>query len=74
MKKKVHNVHLRGPTPKHKLYVACHHHEYGDTMYVFWSDHVPNEGEVSNRILESPFEPEKDEWLVIEEAGKVKCL
>jgi len=56
------------------LYAVCHHHEYGDTMYAVMSEHPPTEEEIIADVLESPFEPDKDEWIAIGVVDRIRVL
>ena len=50
-----------------KLFAIIHHHEYGDTVYSIWCRNKPTEEQIVKFVLESTFEPSKDEYLIIEE-------
>ena len=56
---------LKRPGPRFKLYGVYHHHEYGGTMYLLWSDHDPDEQEVTV-ACGIDFEPDRDEWLCVD--------
>jgi len=48
-------------------HIVMHHHEYGDTGYIFWSDKItPEEDEVVKAVLHSDFEPHKGEYLTVD--------
>ena len=50
---------------KETEYVVVYHHEYGDTIFIVRSGHVPTEQEIV-KALDLHFEPEKDEYLTID--------
>ena len=61
-----------------KLYVAWHHYEYGGTGYVFrfrpTKDKLsPDENELV-KALEIDLEPDRDEWLGIDEVDTIVDL
>jgi len=56
---------LKRPGPRFKLYGVYHHHEYGGTMYLLWSDHDPDEQEVTV-ACGIEFGPDRNEWLCID--------
>lgn len=56
---------LRQPGPRFKMYGVYHHHEYGGTVYLLWSDHDPSEEEVTV-ACGIDFEPDRDEWMCID--------
>jgi hypothetical protein len=47
------------------LYVVIHHHEYGTSTGLVWSDHQPGEDEIV-RCMDWNFEPEKEEYITID--------
>ncbi len=57
----------RNAVTRKQLYVVVHTHEYGQTVYLVWSDHVPSEEEIVDQVLQSAYEPDNDEQLTIEE-------
>lgn len=61
------------PSPQHKLYSIYHHHEYGGTHWLLWSEIFPNEEQVVE-TLQIEFEPEKDEWISVEEIDSIDVL
>ncbi len=56
------------PGPKFNLYGVYHHHEYGGSTYLLWSDHDPSEQEVIV-ACGMDFEPDKDEWISVDPIG-----
>lgn len=50
---------------KNQLYIAVHHHKYGESVFPVRSDHFPLEEEVIN-AWDIDFEPDKDEYICIE--------
>ena len=61
------------PSPQHKLYGIYHHHEYGGTHWLLWSEIFPNEEQVV-QALAMDFEPGKDEWISVEEVDSIETL
>ncbi|KKN91202.1 hypothetical protein LCGC14_0220700 [marine sediment metagenome] len=61
------------PSPEHKLFAAYHHHEYGSTQWVFWSNVFPTESQVVT-ALGIMFEPELDEFIDIEEIDQIHTV
>lgn len=61
------------PSPKHKLFAVYHHHEYGSTQWLLWAEIIPNEEQVVE-ALGIDFEPEKDEFIAIEEVEEIHTL
>ena len=59
-------THLSPPSPKHKLFAVYHNHEYGSTQWLLWSEIFPTEEQVVE-ALGFCFEPEKDEYVDIDE-------
>lgn len=56
---------LKRPGPGYDLYGVYHHHEYGGTVYLLWSDHHPSEEEVTV-ACGIDFEADRDEWICID--------
>jgi len=58
------------------LWLAYHHHEYSGTLYAFYcpEGYIPTEAEIVKQILQSEFEPDRDEWIIIEKAETIKTL
>lgn len=67
------NVNFNQPSPEHKLFAIYHHHEYGSTQWLLWSEIFPNEEQVVT-ALNIDFEPENDEFIAIEEIITIKTL
>ena len=67
------NMTFNKPSEKHKLYAVYHHHEYGSTQWLLWADIVPSEEQIVE-TLGLDFEPEKDEFLAVEEIEDVHTL
>ena len=61
------------PTPKHKLFAIYHQHEYGGTQWLLWSEVFPTE-EQTVEALSLNFEPEKEEFITIEEIEQIHTL
>lgn len=61
------------PSPEHRMFAVYHHHEYGSTQWVIWSIVEPTEEHVVTK-LEIDFEPEKDEFIAVEEIKAVETL
>jgi len=61
------------PSPQHKLYSIYHNHEYGGTHWLMWSEIFPNKEQLVE-ALEIDYEPEKDEWISVEEVDSVETL
>lgn len=66
-------MNLNQPSPKHKLFAVYHHHEYGSTQWLLWSEFPPTEAQVVV-TLDIDFEPEKDEFIAIEEIKRIHVL
>lgn len=64
---------LDQPSPEHKLFAVYHHHEYGSTQWLLWAKIQPTEEQVVT-LLHIDFEPEKDEFIAIEEIERVHTL
>lgn len=64
---------LNRPSLKHKLFAVYHHHEYGSTQWLLWSKFLPTEGQIIE-ALGIDFEPEKDEFIDIEEIVRIHTL
>ena len=64
---------LQPPGSEFELYGVYHHHEYGGTVHLVWSDHEPSEEEVV-AACGMEFEPEKDEWLSIDPIGDAATI
>lgn len=64
---------LHQPSPRHKLFAVYHHHEYGSTQWLLWSDILPTEEQVVT-TLGIDFEPEKDEFIAVEEIVRIHTL
>lgn len=66
-------MNLNQPSPEHKLFAVYHHHEYGSTHWLLWSPIFPQE-EQAVEALGIDFEPEKDEFIDIEEIEQIHTL
>lgn len=64
---------LSQPSPKHKLFSVYHNHEYGSTQWLLWSATFPTEEQVVGS-LGIDFEPEKDEFIAVEEIETIHTL
>lgn len=64
---------LNKPTPEHKLFSVYHHHEYGSTQWLLWSVIFPTKQQVVES-LGIDFEPEKDEFIAVEEITEIRTL
>lgn len=49
-----------------KPFVVSHHHAYGSASYMLWSSSIPDEP-AAVAVLQSEFEPERNEWISVEE-------
>lgn len=56
-----------------KPFVVTHSHQYGASSYLVWKDSKPDEQDVVG-ILDGEFEPEKEEYLTIEDNIKTEEL
>ena len=56
---------MKRPRPNFNLYGIYHHHQYGGSTYLLWSDHDPLEEEVT-AACGIDFEPDRDEWICID--------
>jgi len=56
-----------------RLFSVCHQHEYGSTHWLLKSPIFPNEDQVVE-TLNIDFEPEKDEFIDIEEIEEIHML
>lgn len=56
-----------------KLFAVYHHHEYGSTQWLLKSPTSPTEEQLV-KCLGIDFEPEKDEFIAIEEIVKIHTL
>lgn len=64
---------LNKPSPNHKLFSIYYHHEYGSTQWLVWSDIFPTE-EQWVKALDLDFEPDKGEFLAVEEIESIQTL
>jgi hypothetical protein len=64
---------LSQPSPKHRLFAIYHQHEYGSTQWLLWSEIFPTEEQVIE-TLGIDFEPEKDEFIAIDEIDEIYTL
>ena len=49
-----------------KPFAVTHQHEFGASTYLLWSTAKPTESDAVE-VLDSLFEPERNEWLTVEE-------
>ncbi len=66
-------MNLNQPSSKHKLFAVYHQHEYGSTQWLLWSKFPPTEEQIV-KVLHINFEPEKDEFVAVEEIMKIHTL
>lgn len=64
---------LTRPSLKHMLFAIYHSHEYGSSQWLLWSEIVPSEEQVVE-YLEIDFEPEKGEYIDVEEIEEIHEL
>lgn len=64
---------MNRPSDKHKLYGVYHHHDYGSSHYLLWSEIFPNENQAVE-ALQIDFEPEKDEFIDLGEVDEIQVL
>ncbi len=64
---------IHAPSVKHRLFAIYHHHEYGSSQWLLWSEIDPTQEQVVE-ALDMDFEPEKDEYIDIEEIDKIHTL
>lgn len=56
-----------------KPFVLVHRHEYGDTTYLTWQTQEPS-GETLQKVLQAPFEPEKDEEVLVADVDMAEVV
>lgn len=61
------------PSPEYKLFAVYHHHEYGSSQWLLWSKIFPTERQTIE-LLDMDFEPEKGEYIDVEEIEKIHVL
>lgn len=66
-------MNLKQPSPKHKLFAVYHHHEYGSTQWLLWAEIVPTKEQIVE-TLDIVFEPEKNEFIAVEEIEAIHTL
>lgn len=64
---------IKPPSPEHKMFAVYYHHEHGSTQWVIWSEIFPNEEQIVD-CLNLIFEPERGEFIAIEEIVQIKTL
>ena len=67
------NETINQPSPNHKLFAIYHHHEYGGGIHLLWSETFPTEEQVVES-LEIDFEPEKQEFIVVDGITEIATL
>ncbi len=62
-----------GISMKKDLYIAVHHHRFGVSVYPVLCSHYPSLEEIIE-AWKIDFEPEREEYIDIEESGKPKVI
>ena len=58
---------------KKQLYILVHNHKYGISTYPVLSNHFPTVEEIV-KIWKIDFEPDREEWVNVEEAEEVRII
>jgi len=58
---------------KRQLYILVHNHKYGISTYPVLSNHFPTAEEIIE-IWKIDFEPDREEWINVEEGGEPKII
>jgi len=66
-------MNLNPPSEKHKLYVVIHEHRHGTSVWALWAEMLPSE-EQAVMSLEIDFEPDREEFICIEEIDEIQTL
>ena len=61
------------PSPNHKMFAVYHYHEYESTQWVLWSEVFPTEEQIVE-TLDIDFQPEKGEYIDIDEITEINTL